>query len=375
MLVSPVFADRDMPPADRSTRDGYAVRSADLGSPPVVLRVCGEVAAGSDAAPPVGRDECVRVFTGGNVPPDADTIIMLEDTEPAGEGPAGEEMVRILRPSKKGSHISIRGEIARRDDELLPAGTFLNAMAIATCAAVGVSSLEVHPRPAVSVLATGTELRKTGKETRPHETRNSNGPMLAAALGRWGYRVASSSYVTDEAELIAEYLRTALERSDLVVMTGGTSVGKYDVVAGAIGLAGGRIHFRGIHMSPGRPTLFATTSEGRYIFGLPGNPISAMTGFHEFVLPLMRRLAGLPAGSCRTSIRVRLAEQVAGRAGRQRLVPGRLVSGPGGMTAEIIGSSGAADLVAGSKADGVIIVPPDTDRLAAGSLCDFRMWK
>jgi len=374
VLASPVRADRDMPPADRSTRDGYALRSVDLGSQPAVLRVLGESAAGSHAAPSVGDGECVRIFTGANLPEGADTVVMVEDTELDPDEVGGKELVRILRPPDKGSNISLKGEVARQGDELLPAGSRLGAMAIAACAAAGLSTVEVHRRPTVSVLVTGTELRDASHEVESHEIRNSNGPMLAAALGLRGYEVASSSYVTDETALIAEYLRAALERSDVVVMTGGTSVGKYDLVADAVGSIGGTIHFRGIDMTPGKPTLFATVDDSRYIFGLPGNPLGAMTGFHESVLPLLRRLAGRPPERCRPSLRVRLAEDIAGKQGRQHYVLGRLKAGDDGLVAEIVEGSGAADFAAGSRADGTIIVPPDTD-LTAGSVCDFRMWK
>ncbi|MFC1799436.1 gephyrin-like molybdotransferase Glp [Candidatus Eisenbacteria bacterium] len=375
VLVSPVRADRDMPPADRSTRDGYALRSADLGSQPAVLRVLGEIPAGSPAAPSVGQGECVRIFTGANLPEGADTVVMVEDTGPEQSEVAGIELVRIVRPPEKGANVSLKGEIARDGDRLLAAGVRLGAMATAACAAAGLVSVEVHRRPTVSVLVTGAELREGSHEVQSHEIRNSNGPMLAAALRLQGYEVASSSYVTDQTEFIAGYLQAALERSDVVVMTGGTSVGKYDLVADAIGSVGGTIRFRGLDITPGKPTLFATTGDGRYIFGLPGNPLGAMTGFYEAVLPLLRRLAGWHVASCRPSLQVRLAEEIAGKKGRQHHVLGRLKAGAGGLTAEIVKGSGAADFAAGSRADGTIIVPPDTGKLAAGSICEFRMWK
>ena len=375
VLASPVQADRDMPPADRSTRDGYALRSADLGPVPAVLRVVGETAAGSRAVPSVGEGECVRIFTGANLPEGADTVVMLEDTEPDQDESGGTELVRIMKQPEKGSNISLKGETAREGDELLPAGSRLCAMAVAACAAAGLASVEVHRRPAVSVIVTGTELRDANQKIESHEIRNSNGPMLSAALRLRGYEVVSSSFVTDETALIAEHLRAVLERSDVVVMTGGTSVGKYDLTADAVGSMGGTIHFRGIDVTPGKPTLFATVGDGRHIVGLPGNPLGAMTGFHESVLPLLRRLAGRPPEHCRPSLRVRLAGDIAGRQGRQRHVLGRLKAGEDGMMAEVIQGSGAADFAAGSRADGTIIVPSDTEKMAAGSLCEFRLWR
>jgi molybdopterin molybdotransferase len=383
VLASPVHADRDMPPADRSTRDGYALRSADLGSEPAVLRVVGETAAGSQSAPPVGAGECVRIFTGANLPEGADTVVMMEDTEPVGDEDAGSrqdrgsgiERVRVLKAIEKGYNISRKGEAARQGDRLLPAGSRLGAVEIAACASAGLVSVEVHRRPLVSVLVTGAELRDAKPEVEPHEIRNSNGPMLSAALRLRGYEVASSSLLTDRATLIAEYLRAALERSDVAVMTGGTSVGLYDLTADAIDSIGGTIRFRGIDITPGKPAMFATVDSGRYVFGLPGNPLGAMTGFHESVLPLLRRLSGLPVELCRPSLRVRLAGEVAGKKGRQHHVLARLRSGADGLLAVAVETAGAADFAAGAGADGTIIVPPDTGRLTAGSICEFRVWR
>jgi molybdopterin molybdotransferase len=300
---------------------------------------------------------------------------MLEVTEALVEDPAGGEEVRVLKAVAKGDNVSVQGEIARAGDQLLAAGHLMNALAVATCAAVGVTSAEVYRKPAVAVIATGAELRDVEHAVKPHETRNSNAPMLAAALGIKGYEVVSISYVTDDALLIAEYLRAALERSDLVLMTGGMSVGRYDLVAEAIGTVGAAIRFRGVAMTPGRPALFATVGDEKYIFGLPGNPLSAMTGFHEFALPLIRLLSGWGPGLCRPALRVQLARDLEGRPDRQRHVLGRLVAGEGGMMADAMAGSGAGDLVAGAKADGTIILPPAAGRLPAGSSCDFRLWK
>jgi molybdopterin molybdotransferase len=375
VLASPVFADRDMPPADRSTRDGYAVRYADLGTMPKVLRVCGEMAAGSRASASIGEGECVRIFTGAGLPEGADTIVMIEDTEQARDPAEGPELVRILRAPEKGSNISLRGEIARRDDQLLPEGTLLGPAATGVCASAGLSSVEVHGWPVVSVIVTGAELRHSGTEIEDHQERNSNGPMLCAAIALSGFPVASTTIVTDDAGLIAEYLRTSLDRSEVVVVTGGTSVGKYDLVRNAIESVGGTILFRGVTMSPGKPTMFATAGEGKYIFGLPGKPLGALTAFHEFVLPLLRRLSGWPAERWRLLLRIPLADDVTGRPDRPRYVLGRITRGSRPMAARVVTGTGAGKLAAASRADGTIIVPPGEDGLIAGSVCDFRLWK
>jgi molybdopterin molybdotransferase len=375
VLVNPVCADRDIPPADRAAMDGYAVRAADVGSAHSVLRVRGEVAAGSNAAPRVGPGECVRIFTGANLPPDTDTVIMVEDTKCVTGSSEQQERVEFLKPVKPGSHIFRKGENASGGDELIPAGTRLNAMHIGVCAAVGYGTLEVHRKPTVSVLATGEELLDVNAQVQTHQIRNSNGPMLISSLKMHGYEVVLNESVADDVELIAACLRTALGRSDVVVLTGGVSVGKYDFVPEAIVQAEGKIHFHRVAMKPGKPELFSTDVGGKCVFGLPGNPLSAMTGLHEFVMPLLRRLAGCPPSVCRPSWRVRLTEELASRGDRQRYVLGRLLPGKDGLAVEIVKSEGAADLVAGAKADGVIIVPPNSGKLGVGSLCEFRMWR
>ncbi len=375
VLVKPVCADRDLPPANRSAMDGYAVRSADMRTAGITLRVRGEVAAGSAATPPVGPGECVRIFTGANLPVDTDTVVMVEDTEPDSGESAEAELVRFLKPAKKGSHVCRKGENACAGEELIPAGTRLNAMHISACAAVGCSTLDVHRRPTVSVLTTGEELLDVDAEVQPHQIRNSNGPMLVSSLRMRRYDFLLSETVADDVDLIAERIRAALEMSDVVLMTGGVSVGKYDLVPEAIGMAGGEIRFHRVAMKPGKPQLFGTAPGGKYIFGLPGNPLSAMTGLHEFVVPLLRRLGGSAPAACRPSLRVRLKEAVASRGDLQRYVLGRLVSGKDGLVVEIVRSQGSADLVAGAKADGVVIVPPGSGELKAGSTCEFRLWR
>ena len=375
VLAHPICADRDIPAADRAAMDGYAIRSEDVRSARVTLRVRGEVAAGSDARPPVGPGECVRIFTGANLPADTDTVVMVEDTECAGESSSEDDRVKFLTRSEPGTHIFRKGENASEGEELIPAGTRLDAMHISVCAAVGCGTLEVHRKPTVSVLTTGTELLDVNAGAEPHQTRNSNGPMLVSSLEIRGYEVGSSDSVADNGDLIAERIQEALDGSDVVLLTGGVSVGKYDLVPEAVSRAGGEIHFHRVAMKPGKPELFATTPEGGYIFGLPGNPLSAMTGFHEFVVPLLRRLGGSPPGVCRSSLPVRLTEALVPKADRQQYVLGRLRPQEKGLDVEIIRRQGSADLVAGAKAHGVVIVPPGNDRLEAGSVCKFRLWR
>lgn len=371
VLARPVSADRDLPAADRSAMDGFAVRSADTAKAPVTLRVCGEVAAGSPASPVLEPGECVRIFTGGNVPATADTVVRVEDTQPAD----GRDRVTFREPALPGRDILRRGENARRGDVLVPVGTRLAAAQIGLCAAVGVARVPVHRAPRVAVVTTGEELRSVADPVEPHQIRDSNGPMLCAGLAAEGFVLVRTDRTPDEAGAIDRSLRAALAAGDVVLVTGGVSVGDYDLVPAAVVAAGGRIRYHGVAMQPGRPQLFATFGDGRCLFGLPGNPLSVMNGFQEFVLPALRRMSGIPEADCRPALGVRLTADVRGKPGLQRLVLVRLDWGPNGPEATPIDGRGSADLVAGGKADGVLTVPPEVALIKAGEWGLFRPWR
>jgi len=368
-LAEDVRADRDLPPADRSAMDGYAVRCADLAKLPCDLRLKGEVAAGSPARPRVTPGSCVRVLTGANVPPGADAVVMVEQTA-ARNG----HVTFHGRPSP-GANILRQGEDARKGATLLRKGTLLGPIQIGTCAAVGKARVLVRRRPRVAVLCTGEELRAPEASVRAHEVRNSNGPMLCAALEAWGYPNATCVTVPDDAALLTGALRGHLARHDVVLLTGGVSVGNYDFVRKAVDRIGATVRFHGVAMKPGKPCLYATTRKGKQIFGLPGNPLSAMNGFHEFALVALRRLSGLPPGECQPSLRVALASPITSPGGRVRYLLARLAWGDDGVRAEPVPTHSSADLVAGGRADGALVVPADAREMAAGSLAEFRPWR
>ncbi len=368
-LAEDVRADRDMPPADRSAMDGFAVRASDLASCPCELRFAGEVAAGSAARPSVAPGTCVRVLTGANVPPGADTVVMVERTVERN----GSVVFRAR--TEAGSNIFRKGEDAREGDILLRKGTPLGALQTGVCAAVGKAQVKVHRRPRVSVLCTGEELRGVNDKVRPHEARNSNGPALCAALDTWGYGNVTHRTAPDDLNALTSELRKATAEHDAVILTGGVSVGKYDYVREAVKRIDAAIRFHGVAMKPGRPLLYATLADNCHIFGLPGNPLSAMTGFYEFALPALRRMSGFVAPECRPSLSVPLASGLVSKGGRVRFMLARLLWGSNGPRAEHVKSRSSADLVAGGQADGVIAVPADVRELAAGTLVEFRPWK
>jgi len=367
-LAEEVRADRDLPPADRSAMDGYAVRASDLQDVPRKLRLVGEVAAGSPARPRVSAGTCARIFTGANVPPGADAVVMMEETRRRGD------LVEFMAPARPGQNIRRQGEEARRNDVLLRPGVLLGPAQIGLCASVGRARLRVHRRPRVGILVTGGEVRGVGDRVRRHELRDSNGPAIQASLLAAGFGPVATAIVPDDPRLLASAIRRSARNNDVTVVTGGVSVGEYDYVPEAMRRVGATIRFHGVRMKPGRPGLYATV-RGSHVFGLPGNPLSVLTGLHEFVLPALRRLMGLHRSLCVPAIYVRLAERVRVKSKRTEFLPAHLMWGESGAVASPLPSHGSADLCCGALADGAIVVSGDANEVRAGSLLEFRPWR
>ncbi|MEI7435817.1 MAG: gephyrin-like molybdotransferase Glp [bacterium] len=369
-LAQAILADRDIPAADRSAMDGYALRANDVAGAPVTLRVVGELPAGSAAQPALASGECVRIFTGANIPPDADTVVMIEDT-----GTTADDKVTVLKTAPKGQHILRRGENTRLGMVVIQRGAVIDATAMALCAAVGCVEPLVHARPRISLITTGAELKHPEATVGVHEIRDSNGPMLVAMLAEHGFQSVARLCVPDDRAHLLTALRQALDGSDVVLVTGGVSVGKYDLVPEVILEAGGTIRYHGVAMKPGKPQLFATAGDRQMIFGLPGNPLSVLTGFHEFVLPTIRYLSGCPEPECRRLLRLPLLNGVTTNSRLRHYLPGRLVHAGGGTSVEPVPNAGSADLVAGSKADGMIVIPAGISNAPTGTCVDFRPWR
>ena len=367
-LAQDVRSDRDQPPADRSAMDGYAVIAADLRAAPARLRLIGEVAAGSGGSLGVRRGSCAAILTGGNVPPGADAVVPLEQTDRDGE-----EVVFHVSPAP-GVHIRRRGEEALRGQVLLPRGARLGPAEIGVCAMVGKTRLKVHSRPKVAVLSTGGEVRDVGEPVAAHQLRDSNGPTLLAALAAEGLRDTARWIAPDDPKLIAARLKASLRTYRVAIVTGGVSVGRYDYVPEAVRRIGGRIRFHGVKMKPGRPQLYATLPGNRHVFALPGNPVSVLTGFHEMVLPALRRLCGAREDACRPTLKLALAAPIRSKGNRAYFALARIAPTEQGPLAMPVRSAGSADIVAACEADGVILVPEGIQELPAGSMIEFHPW-
>jgi len=369
-LAEDVRADRDSPPTDRSAMDGYAVRAVDIACGGGKLRLVGEVAAGSPKRPKVLAGTCVGILTGARVPAGADAVVEVEETTQA------DGVVTFLRPTKAGANIRRQGEEARRGQVVLGKGTVLDAARIGLCASVGKAFVRVHRRPRCAVLCTGEELREPGERVGAHQLRDANGPALCAALRVRGYPDVSRRIVRDDPGVLAAKLKAAGGKCDVVILSGGVSVGKYDFVPEALRRLGAAVRFHGVGMKPGKPQLYATLGDTCHVFALPGNPLSVLTGLHELVLPALRRMSGVPAKSCLPSLRLPLAADLRVKAGRRaNFVLARLECTSKGSRVKAIRSRGSADLASGAKADGVIVLQRNVSEVPAGALVEFRPWR
>jgi len=368
-LARDVRADRDSPPTNRSAMDGYAVRAADLSEPNGRLRLIGEVAAGADQFPSVTTGTCTRIFTGAVVPPGADTVVKVEQTCEQGDS------VVFFKKACQGAHIRVRGEEYCKGTNLLTPGTILGPVQIGLCASVGKAAVWVYRQPRVAILSTGTELVDVGDTVRPWQLRNSNGPMLRAAVQQAGGLCVAQRDVPDNEEELVQQLRGVTAEADMVILSGGVSVGRYDLVPQAIKRLPASIHFHGVTIKPGKPVLFATHSRKLAIFGLPGNPVSAINGFFEFVLPALRRLSGNPIHQCQQTWHLPLHQDLQKKCKRTLCALVQVDRSGSAPTVTELPSQGSAHLAAAALAHGVAVLPPETDTYPAGTSVAYRPWR
>ncbi len=369
VLATPVMADRDLPPSHRSAMDGYAFLRGDAPATPRCLDVRGEIPAGVCPAFALRPSECARIFTGACIPEGADTVVMQEDT-----ADAGENRVRLQTVPARGANILRQGENARQGAELLQPGAVLSPVQIGLCAAAGCASLDVIPRPRIAVLTTGEELLDVSAAAAAHQTRDSNGPMISALLQAARFDPGAVRRARDSEEAVAEAVTSLLAAADVLLITGGVSVGKYDFVPRALQRLGAIVQLHGVAVRPGKPQLVATLGADKYIFGLPGNPLSVMVGLLEFVLPALRKLSGFGPADCRPGLRAKAVEAIRGRKGQHHLLPAHLAWTSTGPEARLIAGHGSADLVSAGRASGFVVVPPDA-LVAPGEWLDFRTWE
>ncbi len=363
-LAENLAADRDFPPFPRATRDGYAVRAEDVASPPAQLRCVGELKAGATVAQSsvtVQPGETVEIMTGAPVPSGADAVVMVEYTENKGE------LVTVKRTVVPGENVVAAGSEARKGDVMVSRGTRVNHVAVAIAAAVGRAEIAAYRRPRVAVLATGDEVVDINLPPGPNEIRNSNSYSLAAQVYDAGGEAVILPVARDDATEIEVLIRKGAE-CDLLLLSGGVSMGKYDLVEQVLEKLSAKFFFTGVLIQPGKPLVFGElpfAGKKTPFFGLPGNPVSTMVTFQLFVRPVLDALAGARSQSPLFA-QARLKADFKVKPGLTRFLPARLDGAHEQPEVELAKWQGSGDLMAMSGANCYIVVPPDKEHFTAG---------
>lgn len=366
VLAEAVNADRDQPPFDRSTRDGFALRAADVAAGS--LKVVGLIRAGELwQGGALARNAAVEIMTGAPIPAGADAVAMVEHVERQGDE------IRLMagRSVRSGENIVPKGSEAQVGQVVLAAGTVIEGAEIALAAACGYVSLQVFRRPRVAIVATGDELVELAATPGPQQIRNSNSYGLAELVARAGGEAVRLPIAPDERVGLEETIRVA-RGCDLMLLSGGVSMGKYDLVEEVLEATGAEFFFTGVKMQPGKPVVFGRlpgngTLPAQSFFGLPGNPVSTQVTFHCFVEPLLRAMGGAGVHAPKF-VQATLAEDVAGKAGLMRLLPARLMTDRVRPEVRLVGWQGSGDLAANARANCYAVLPPERERFSAGDV-------
>jgi molybdopterin molybdotransferase len=357
ILAEEVRADRDQPPFHRSTRDGFAIRAADA---PGTLRVVGEIAAGHVLGRAIGAGEAAEIMTGAPLPDGADCVVMVEHTERSGD------TVRVGRTLAPGDNVVRAGTELAAGSPAIPAGTRIGPNEIAMLATVGHAQVAVRPRPRVAIVATGAELVDVAAQPGPSQIRESNGPTLAAQVARAGGVPVRLPPAPDDARALRDRLDRALA-ADLILFSGGVSMGKYDLVEAAFAELGARVVFDGVAIRPGKPVVFGVVA-GKPFFGLPGNPLSTLVTFELFARAALERLGGAASTPLRWLVTHLLVDYRQSPLPLTHFVPARL--GDGATVTPLV-SQGSGDIATLAIADGFLVVDPGLTELRAGQLVRF----
>ena len=404
VLGESVKADRDFPPFPRATRDGFAVRSDDLARGLKLLRVVGQVRAGDSYDLPVASGEAVEIMTGAAVPAGADAVAMVEYTQrktqeinrkeqegtqtgksedrgrigddenvlniagnkrPKQGEKRTEDLVEIQRPVVAGENIVPAGAEAQAGQELLPAGVRLGPAQIALAAAAGKASVKVYRKPRVAILSTGDELVDVAEKPGPSQIRNSNSYSLAALVAECGGEPVQLPIAPDEESELTELIKKGLQ-ADMLLLSGGVSMGKFDLVEQALKSLGAKFFFTGALIQPGKPVVFGEVGAIPF-FGLPGNPVSVMVTFQLFAKQVVEALSGAQPERLK-SAKAMLKKEFKTKTGLTRFLPAKLDGALEDPEVEVVPWQGSGDMLAAARAKCYLVVPPDREKLAKGEM-------
>jgi len=356
VLVQEIKTDREYPPFDRSTRDGYAVRSSEV-KPGTQLKCAGEIKAGDSVTEALAPGTCIQIMTGAAVPAGADAVVMIEYTQRKGE------LVRFERGAQSWQNIVRRGSEASARQTILTPGMRMGFAELALAAQVGATQLQCAKRPRVAILSTGDEVVLIDQPPGPFQIRNSNSVSLAAQVRIAGGEPVVLGNAADRVEDLGEKIERGL-KEDALVLTGGVSMGKYDLVESVLKALGAEFFFDAVAIRPGKPAVFAIC-QGKPVFGLPGNPVSAMVTFQLFVTPAIDLLSGADAHPL-PLVEARLAEPLNERPGLTHFLPARIEWHGAEPQVSALKWQGSGDIAALAGANCFLVVPAEREKSASG---------
>ncbi|MEJ2605373.1 MAG: molybdopterin-binding protein [Anaerolineales bacterium] len=372
VLCQTIAAPHTLPPFDRSTVDGYALRAKDTfgASPslPAYLTIAGEVEMGKPALQELATGQAIVVHTGGMIPPGSDAVVMLEDTQWAREGE-----IEILRAAAVGENILQEGEDVKSGDTVFRAGQLLRAQEIGGLMAFGVTQVQVARRPQVGILSTGDEIVPPDATPQHGQVRDVNSYTLSALVHHAGGTPLRRGIVSDRRQDLLRAAEQAQREDDVLIITAGSSVSARDITAdviGSLGPPGVLVH--GVSIKPGKPTILAV-ADGVPMIGLPGNPVSALVSAGLFLVPVIQKLLGIKRSPRSASVSAQLSVNIASKAGREDYLPVSLLETPDGLVAEPV--YGRSNLIFTLiRADGLIRIPAESTGVAAGTSVAVRLF-
>jgi molybdopterin molybdotransferase len=365
VLVEEVKTDREYPPFDRSTRDGYAVRAAEV-VPGATLRCTAEIKAGDTVTLPLATGTCVQIMTGAAVPPGADAVVMIEHTNRDGDS------VRFERAAQPGQNIVPRGSEVKRGEVILTPGMRLGYAELALAAQVGATQLRCANKPRIAILSTGDEVIAIDQEPGAFQIRNSNSVSLAAQVRLAGGEPVLLGNAADRIDDLREKIARGL-REDALVLSGGVSMGKYDLVETVLKDLGAEFYFDAVAIRPGKPAVFGTCGNA-FVFGLPGNPVSTMVTFELFVVPAVDLLSGAVARDL-PFVEARLGAALNEKPGLAHFLPARVEWRGAAPEVKALPWQGSGDIAALARANCFLVVAADRGQVNVGETMPILLRK
>jgi molybdopterin molybdotransferase len=361
ILAEDIIADSDLPPFDRSQMDGYAVRAADTQSAPVRLRIVGESAAGRGWHNQLDRGQALRIMTGAPVPAGADAVQQVEKTREV------ENDVEVLEAVTMGRSIVKQGSETRKGETVLQRGEQISAAAVAVLASFGYAEVLASRQPRVAILATGSELVSVDQEPGEDQIRDSNNYSISAYSQLAGAVVTRRALSNDNPDVLSSAIIAAAEEADVIITSGGVSVGAYDFTKAVLRKMAGQIFFERVALRPGKPTVFAKLSNGSLMFGLPGNPVSVSVTFNLFVRTALLAMQGARELLLKANT-AKLDHDVKGSSDRESYLPATLYTDEEGvLIAKPLKWGGSSDFVGFARATALIVIPEGVGSVPAGS--------